>query len=100
MQITIDVERETGLFLKEELGEGTIAGEQVSFGIGLPSGTPYIHLRGEYYLAPRVFEAMIRTVHGQEEHEGHGEPCDEHTAQPASTPEAVAEVVRAYDAGQ
>ena len=31
------------------------------------------------------------------EHDRHGDPCAEHVAQPADTPERVAEIVRAYD---
>lgn len=66
MQITIDVKHETGLFLKEELGTGKIADEELSFGICLPGGSPYVYVRGEYYTLPKVFEAMLRAVHEQE----------------------------------
>ncbi len=66
MQITIEVKKVDGLFLKQEMGEGKVGDEPLSFGIGLPGGTPYIHLRGEYHHAPTVFEEMIRAVHDAE----------------------------------
>jgi len=100
MRITVTLHHETGLFLHEEMGDGTLAGEPVKFGHVLPSGTPYVFVRGKYYTAPKLFETMLRAVHGQKDHVSHGDPCDEHTTQPVSTPEQVAEIARAFDAGQ
>ncbi len=100
MQITIDVEKITDLFLKQEMGTGSIGDDEVSFGICLPTGAPYVHARGEYFSVPDIFEKLIRaTTPEQESHEGHPAPCDEHVAQPASTPEDVAEIVARRDHG-
>ncbi len=96
-QITLDVEKIDGLFLKQEVGSGKIGDDELTFGICLPAGVPYIHLRGAYYNVPDVFQKLIRAVHGQAGCEEQA-PSDEHVAQPASTPERVAKVVQARNA--
>jgi hypothetical protein len=66
MRITIEVKETNALFLKEELGTGSIGGEPISFGVGVPNGTPYVHLRGVYYQALDMYPTMLRAVHEQE----------------------------------
>lgn len=97
-QITLDIEKVDGLFLKQEMGSGKIGDDELTFGICLPAGVPYVYLRGAYYNVPDVFQKLIRAVHEQESCDEHPAPCDEHVAQPASTPERVAEIARAHDA--
>ncbi len=94
MQITINVEKVDGLFLKEEMGTGKIGDEELSFGICVPGGAPYVHVRGEYYVASDTFEVMLRAVHEQEHesHEEHPAPCDEHVAQPVTPQDCPAGV--------
>lgn len=94
MQITIDVEKIDGLFLKQEMGTASIGDDELSFGICLPSGAPYVHVRGEYFTVVDFFQKMLRAVHEQT---GCETPDEEHAAQPASTPERVAEIVASRD---
>jgi hypothetical protein len=78
MQILIDVEKVDGLFLKQEVGTGKIGDDELTFGLCLPSGVPYIHLREAYYNVPEIFQKMLRAVHEQE---GCEEP-DEQASRP------------------
>ena len=84
MQITIDVEKTDSLFLKQEMGTASIGEDELSFGICLPTGAPYVHVRGEYYTAPDIFKKMLRATHEQGSHEEHPAPCDEQVAEIAA----------------